>query len=158
MADVLSQSAAAAPFRRILVPVDFHMPSHRAVCVAIELRRRFGASVCVFHAVRGDENDQFLAGLGSPASREDLLDEASAELRRFLQTVVPEDADAIECDARMEDDYVGAIRAKASEWEATLLVLSPESHPSLLRTHSEKLMKSLTVPVLLLEPPPASKS
>jgi nucleotide-binding universal stress UspA family protein len=151
-------SAAAATFRRILVPVSLREPSHRAIHVAVELRRRFGGRVCAFHAVHSDENDHFLAGIGSPTTRSDVLEEGNAELRQFVREVEPAEADAIECSATMEDDYVAAIRAKASEWDATLLVLSPESHPALRRTHSEKLMKSLAVPVLVLEPaPPAPK-
>jgi nucleotide-binding universal stress UspA family protein len=152
-----SESAAAATFRRILVPVSLRMPSHRAIQVAGELRRRFGGLVCVFHVVSSDENDHFLSGLGSATTRSDLRAEGSDELRQFVHDAAPAEADAVECEATVDRDYVAAIRAKAREWEATLVVLSPESHPSLLRAHSEKLMKSLDVPVLVLEPPPVSK-
>ena len=142
-----------AMFRRILVPVSLRKPSHRAVRIAAELHRRLGASVCVFEAVHSGENDHYLAGLGSPISRSDLLEDGRAELRQFVEDVAPAEANAIECDANLEESSMDAIRTKAREWGATLLVLSPESHPSLLRTHSEKLMRSLAVPVLVLEPP-----
>ena len=82
-----SESAAAATFRRILVPVSLRMPSHRAIQVAGELRRRFGGLVCVFHVVSSDENDHFLSGLGSPTTRSDLRAEGSDELRQFVHDV-----------------------------------------------------------------------
>jgi nucleotide-binding universal stress UspA family protein len=147
------ESSSASTFRRILVPINLRTPSHRAVRIAAELHRQFDADVCVFYAVHSDANDQFLAGLGSSIGRRDMLDEGRDELRQFVRDVAPAEADAIECDANLEENTVEAIRTKVHEWGATLLVLSPEAHPSLLRTHSEKLMKSLAVPVLLLEPP-----
>ena len=151
-----TENVAAATFRRILVPISLRVPSQRGLEVAVELRRRFGARVSVFHVVRADENDQFLAGVGSPITRTDLLEEGRADVRQFVQKVAAEEADAIECETTIADDYVTAIRDRASEWQATLIILSPESHPALRRTHSEKLVKSLPVPVLVLEPPAAT--
>jgi nucleotide-binding universal stress UspA family protein len=151
-----SESSTSGTFRRILVPIDLRVPARRdrrALEVAVELGRSFGGHVCAFHVVGSDENDHFLAGIGSPITRSDLLDEGSTGLRQFVRDVAPAEADAIECEARVESDYVEAIRTKAKEWEPTLLVLSAHSHPSLLRSRSEKLMKSLDVPVLLLDPP-----
>lgn len=144
---------AAETFHRILVPVDLRVPSQRALRVAVELRHRFGAQVCVFHVVHSDENDHFLAGIGSPITRSDLLEGGRADVRQFVRDVAPGELDAIECEAQLDRDIVAAIRDKAREWDATLVVLSPEHHPSLRRTHSEKLTKSLDVPVLMLEPP-----
>ena len=150
------ENDATAIFRRILVPVDFSMASHQGVFLALELRRLYGSKICVFHATHGGENDQFLAGLGSPASASDLID--TSPVRRFLNNIAPEQSDAVECDTAMEDDYVTSIHAKAKKWEATLVVLSHESHPSLLRTHSEKLMKVLDVPVLVFPTAASSKA
>jgi nucleotide-binding universal stress UspA family protein len=149
-----TETAAAAIFRRILVPVDLRARSQRALQVALELRRRFDARICVLHVVRSDENDHFLAGIGSPITRSELLEEGNAEVRQFVRGIAPEDAAGrIESEAVFERDYVTAVRAKADDWEPTLVVLSPDTHPSLLRTHAEKLVKSLDVPVLVLEPP-----
>jgi nucleotide-binding universal stress UspA family protein len=148
---------AAETFHRILVPVDLRVPSQRALRVAIELRHRFGAQVCVFHVVRTDENDHFLAGIGSPVTRSDLLEGGRADVRQFVRDVVPGELEAIEVEAKVENDVVTAIRAQARAWDATLVILSSEHHPSLRRTHSEKLSKSLAIPVLLLEPPPVAK-
>jgi nucleotide-binding universal stress UspA family protein len=148
-----TESAAAATFRRILVPVDLRARSQRALHIALELRRRFDARICVLHVVRSDENDHFLAGIGSPITRSELLEEGNAEVRQFVRGIAPQDADGIESEAVFERDYVAAVRAKADDWEPTLVVLSPDAHPSLLRTHAEKLVKALDVPVLVLEPP-----
>jgi len=148
-------TTAIETFQRVLVLVDPDVTSHRALRVAVELRRRFGSSVCVFHVARTDENDHFLNALGSTITRTDLIDEGSAALREFVREAVPDIADTVECEALPENDYVGTIRAKVRAWQPTLIVLSREPRPSLLRrTHAEKLVKSLDVPVLLLEPPP----
>lgn len=149
-----SESTAGETFQRVLVLVDPDVTAHRALRVAVELRRRFGSSVCVFHVARTDENDHFLNALGSTITRTDLIEEGSAALREFVREAVPDIADAVECEALPENDYVGTIRAKVRAWRPTLIVLSREPRPSLLRTHTEKLVKSLDVPVLLLEPPP----
>lgn len=149
-----SELTTPETFRRVLALVDFDPLSHRALHVAVELRRRFGGSVCAFHVARSDENDHFLNALGSPITRSDLIEEGSAELREFVRDVEPEAADVIECDARPEEDYVRTVLAKVHEWAPTLVVVGREHKTSLLRTHTEKLVKSLDVPVLLLEPPP----
>jgi nucleotide-binding universal stress UspA family protein len=144
-------SEVAAIFRRVLVPVDFKMVSHRAVYVALEFRRLFGARVCVFNLTRMDENDQFLAGTGSPTGASDLVEEGHSALWRFVDNIAPRQADQVEYDVQVADDYVGGIRDKMKTWEPTLLVLSHEHHASLLRTHSERIVRSLDVPVLLLQ-------
>ena len=144
-------SEVGAIFRRILVPVDFKMVSHRAVYVALEFRRLFAARVCVFNLTRMDENDQFLAGTGSPTSASDLVEEGNSALRRFVDNIAPGQAGEVDYDVKVADNYVGGIRDKTKAWEATLLVLSHEHHASLLRTHSERIARSLDVPVLLLQ-------
>ncbi len=151
-----SRVDAAAIFQRVLVPVDFSLASHRGVHVALELHRLCGARVCVFNVTHGREADQFLGGLGSPGSAKDLV-EGSAAVQRFVNNIAPEQTEAVECDAKIAEDHVAAIRAKVSEWQATLLVLSHEPHSSVLRTHSEKLIKALSVPVLVLQSTQDSK-
>jgi nucleotide-binding universal stress UspA family protein len=144
-------SEGAAIFRRVLVPIDFKMVSHRAVGVALELRRLFGAQVCMFNLTRMDENDHFLAGTGSRTSSGDLVEQGHGALRRFVDNIAPGQADQFEYDVKVADNYVAGIRDKMKTWEATLLVLSHEHHASLLRTHSERIAHSLDVPVLLLQ-------
>ena len=154
--EIEQEDDATAMFRRILVPVDFSAVSHRAVYAALEFQRVYGSQLCVFHAAHGGGNDQFLAGLGSPTSTGDVAD--TSAVRRFLNNIAPGRVDAVECDATMDDDYVASIQSKTRKWGATMIILSHEPHTSLLRTHSEKIMKSLEVPVLLLPPSSPTKA
>jgi nucleotide-binding universal stress UspA family protein len=142
---------AGSIFSRILVPVDFSHACHSAVYAALELQRVCGARVCVFNLSRADENDHFLSGLGNPATSEDIVLGASAAVQRFVNNIAPGQADAVECEAMIGDDYVAGICAKARAWGASLLVLSREPHHGVLRTHSEKIMNSIHVPVLLIQ-------
>ncbi|MGD8863382.1 MAG: universal stress protein [Myxococcales bacterium] len=149
------QSAAedtAAVFGRILVPVSFNQDSHQAIHVALELSSMSGAKVCVFHASHGSEGDGFLAGIGSPPSSGDLVTQAREALERLVGNIEPERKQGVEYDATLESDFVDAIRDKAQEWGATLVVLSHERYKSILRTPSEKLVKELPVPALILQP------
>ena len=147
----------AAIFRRVLVPVDFSMVSQRAVFVALDFHRLFGARVCLFNLTHAGANDQFLAGIGSPTTAGNLIGDGCAALSRFVNNIAPGHADVAEYDVKIADDYVGGIRDKVSEWGATLLILSHEHHAALLRTHSERIAKSLVVPVLLLQQAPDPK-
>jgi nucleotide-binding universal stress UspA family protein len=151
-----ASSDPAAIFRRVLVPVDFGMVSHRAVHVALELRRVFGARLCVLNLTHKGANDQFLSGIGSPTTTSDLMASGGAELRRFVDNIAPGQGDSIEYAVHVADDYVAGIRDEANKWGATLIVLSRESHRALLRTHSEKVIMQLQLPVLLIQTPPDS--
>ena len=77
-------------FARLFVPVDFTMSSHRALGVALELKRAFGSQVCLFQLASESGGDEFLAGLGDPSSPADLIDGARDQLQRLVQNVAPE--------------------------------------------------------------------
>lgn len=140
-------------FSRVLVPVDFSPVSHRAVFAALELQRCCRARVCVFYVTHAGANDEFLATLGSPTSRSELRgDGGRAAVRRFVSHIAPGREDDVECDTTIGDDSMSEIRAKIEAWKPSLLVLSHVSHASLLRTHVEKLIRSIELPVLLLHP------
>ncbi len=141
----------AALFRRVLVPVDFSMLSHRAVFAALDFRRLFGATVCVYNVTHEGETAQFLAGLGRPTTSGDLVSNGTVALQHFVENIAPGQSGAVEYGVRIADDCVDCIRDKASAWDATMLILSCEPHNALLRTHSEKIINSISIPVLLLQ-------
>jgi nucleotide-binding universal stress UspA family protein len=145
-------SDVAAMFRRVLVPVDFSMVSHRAVFAALEFRRLFGARVCIFNVTHMGENDLYLAGTGSPTTRDDLVEEGSTALRRFVDNIAPGQAGQVEYEVQVSRNYVDGIRDKVEAWDATLLVLGHEHHATLLRTHSERIVRALDVAVFLIPP------
>lgn len=153
-----SAQTAATIFSRVLVPVNFSAASQQAVHAALQLQRQCGARVCVFNVSHASENDQFLATLGSPAEREDLRGgeggSSSDTVKRFVRNIAPGSEETVECAGKIGDDYVAAILNKAQEWKASLVILSHVPHPSLLRTHTEKLMQAIDLPVLLLQPSP----
>src|SRR5205807_3371311 len=80
----------SATFRRILVPIDFTGASKRALATALELQRRFGSEVCLFHMTELGANDEFLAGVGgTKATGTELVNEAVGRLQRFVENIFP---------------------------------------------------------------------
>lgn len=140
-------------FSRLFVPVDFTMSSHRALGAAIELKRVFGSTVCLFNLAEDTGGDDFLGGLGDPRAPTDLVLDAEERLRRFLENVAPDvgtdDIEVRACaDARPLDD----LRRQAQRWRATLVIASADFQGGLFRSPAEKLVHNFFIPVLLLPP------
>lgn len=148
----LESTVARAPhvFDRVLVPVDFTMASHRAVGLALELRRMHGSAVCLFHAAESTGGDEFLGGIGSPAVGGDWVAESKGRLLRFLDNVAPGRAEGIEIRARVGMP-ASMLAAEARAWRPTLVVAAIRFEPRFpFRSPAERLVRRLRVPVLLV--------
>jgi len=148
----------SATFRRILVAIDFTDVSKRALATALELQRRFGSEVCLFHMTELGANDEFLAGVGGQNTKEsggDLVDRATGRLQRFVENVFPGSGSLLTYRAKVETDLARAIDSAATAFGATLVVLGTSTKTSILRTASEKVVQLLDCPVLLVREPEA---
>src|SRR4051812_26043595 len=76
-----------ALYRRVLVPVDFSPKCHRALAVALDWQRRYGSEVYVLHLAGFDQDDEFLAGLGSMPHSDYIIHDAEERLKRFAEIV-----------------------------------------------------------------------
>ena len=136
-------------FARVFVPVDFTMSSHQAVGVALELKRAFGSQVCIFQLAEEGGADEFLGGLGDPATPGDLMQRAQGRLRRFIENIAPAEADSVEVRAYADVKPMEDTRDEARRWGATL-VIAATKFEGLFRSPAEKLVHGFDIPVLLI--------
>jgi nucleotide-binding universal stress UspA family protein len=139
-------------FERIFVPIDLTMASQRALGAALELKRQFGSRICVFHVSESSTHDEFLGGLGGAKQGKG---EAEGRLERFLENVAPGIASELEIRTRVGDEIDEAIDREASNFQATLVIL-PETRSSFGRSRSEKAVRKLSVPALVIPSEDAS--
>lgn len=142
-------AAAVTIFRRLFVPVDFSMQSHRAVAVALDLQRTHGSEVCVFHWVASSGSDDWLGGIGSPAVAGDWVAETKERLRRFLENIAPGSSERVEVHARF-GETIQSIRTAAEGWGATLVIVSASVRPQFLRSPAERLVHKFGLPTLII--------
>ena len=141
-------------FERILVPIDFSAGSRRALAAAMVMQRRIGSEVHLFHLATPGENDAFLAGIGGDALRPaDLVADAEARLRRFVENLFPGRSADVQVHARGGIDVVNGIRKAAESVGATMVLLGGRSKQSLFRTQIEKIVRDLDGAVMLLRVP-----
>jgi nucleotide-binding universal stress UspA family protein len=145
---------ARGAFQRVFVPIDYSSDCHHALGVALELQRSYGAAVCLFHVVHGDGSDDFLGGLG--VRTDNWVAEAERRLSRFLRHVAPGAEGGIELRARIggEGERVQMFLDEATEWRATLLVLTATIHSSLFRSVAERVVRKSDIAVLALPSSP----
>ncbi len=136
-------------FRRILVPVDFSVESHRAIFTALELRRRFGSELGVFNLTEFDENDDFRRGLGHEFSTSNLTVLTEHRIHDFLENLQPGASQGITAMAFVGHDVARWLSDLAKEWRATLVLLATHPSHKLLRTTTEKILRGLDIPVLV---------
>lgn len=141
-------------FARLFVPIDFTIACHRAFGVALELKRAFGSTVCLFHLTMSHTTDEFLGGLGNPAGPADLLARAELRLRDFVENVAPEYVDAIELRTGLEMTPIADIQHEARRWRATLVIATAEFKAGLYRSPAEKLVHRSDIPLLLIPTTP----
>jgi nucleotide-binding universal stress UspA family protein len=141
---------AVIDFRRILVPVDFAECSRRALATALELQRRFGSEICIFHLAQQGGADEFIGGLGNPTLPADLVTQTEDRLRRFVDNVFPGQASLVSCRAQVGADLVHAIDRIAGQWNATLVILGGHPHQGVFRTLTEQIIQQLDTPVMVL--------
>jgi nucleotide-binding universal stress UspA family protein len=143
---------AAAPFERILVPVDFSAASRAAFVAAIGIADRWGSQVVLFNAPGYDCNDGFLNATGVPWGLDDVLEETREHLRSFADTVAPGSATRVTVDVQQEDDPVRAIVNACARHASTLVVLGvhPHARRPLRRTRHERVVHEVSCAVLLV--------
>jgi nucleotide-binding universal stress UspA family protein len=147
--------------RRILVPTDFSPPSERALELAIEFARRFGAELTLFHA---HELPAYVFPDGvMPVSPEILLElerSMNAELDRLAARVraagVP-----VSTKTGVGAHDVEIVRY-ASEMNADLIIMGTHGRTGLrhvlLGSVAEKVVRRAPCPVLTVRPTePAEK-
>jgi nucleotide-binding universal stress UspA family protein len=140
---------AGEVFARVFVPVDFTISSHEAVGVALRLKRAFDSRVCIFQLVESGGADEFLAGLGAPATPSDLVSNATERLRSFIDHIAPGFADSVEVRAYAYVKPIEDIRNEARRWGATLVVAAT-TFAGIFRSPAEKLVHNFDIPVLLI--------
>lgn len=145
---VPEESAAATILARVFVPVDYTMECHRAVDLALELRRKHGSAACLFHAAQSTGSDDWLAGIGSPSVGGDWVAEAKARLRRFLANVAPDAGADAEVRSRVGLP-ITTLSEEAHRWAATLVIATASLHNQ-LRSPAERLVRKLQLPVLIM--------
>src|SRR5689334_4752101 len=108
-------------FDRIFVLIDFTTLScHRALGVAVALRRAFASRICLFHMPELSGGDEFLAGIGSPSVvGADLQEETKGRLSRFVQHVAPEVAGQVELRAALGVNVIESLKKEAIKWRAS---------------------------------------
>ncbi len=145
---LLSESQAL--FRRVFVPVDYSLDSHRTVGVAVELQRVHGSDVCLFHLHHGDTSAEFLSGLGAPAGDGDA--EAKGRLLRFIDNIAPGVGARVDLRARIagEPEKRRVFVEEAVDWGATLIVVTETVHTMLFRSVAEKVVRRSHIAVLTL--------
>lgn len=141
---------ARAIYRRVFVPVDFSMSSHRALGAALELARTQGSTVCLFNMAESEGEDDFLGGIGSPAVGGDWPAESEERLHRFVENVAPGYVDRVEVRSRIGGDAARSIHEEAARWGATLIVVASEMHARWLRSPAERIVRDLDIPILLI--------
>lgn len=139
-------------FARLFVPVDFTTSSRHALGVAIELKRSFDSSLCLFHLGEDRGTDELLVGAGEPAAPSDPVKGAEQRLRRLVKDTAPDLADAVEVRACEGARPIEDLRREAFRWRATIVVAAAELRGGFFRSPAERLVHDFFVPVLLLPP------
>ncbi len=151
-------TAAQEMVRRIFVPIDYSLDSHRALGLAIELHRKYGSAICVYHAAESTPSDDWQGGIGSSTVQGDWVNESEARLHRFLENVAPDFKSHIEVRARVGQP-LRTIHEEMHAWGATMLIAVANVHAAILRSPAEQLVRDIDVPALILPatPPASSK-
>jgi nucleotide-binding universal stress UspA family protein len=143
------RAQAESVFARLFVPIDYSMDSHRALAVALALRRTQGSVICLFHAAESTGSDDWLAGIGSPAVGGDWIAESKQRLQRFVTHVAPGEDHDIEVRACIGAP-VTSLCKEAHRWGATLVVAVASVEPAFVRSPAEKIVHELRLPVLII--------
>lgn len=136
-------------FNRLLVAVDGSRPAMRAIDAAVEIARRFGASICLLHAFP-HVSDM----LGTP-SYEHLIEARSLIGRGLLEAARSQVGDHAECDVQLiEGPAAQAILRVAEEEQFDLIVVGSRGHGQLggllLGSVSNSVAQRAKCPVLIV--------
>ena len=136
-------------FRDILVPIDFTPESRRALITACELRNRFGSRVHLF--VDTDYTDRSaLRGIGVPYGHDEAVRNARTQLEHFATSVCQSDH-GLQTDAAFGHDVPKDIAEFAAAHGCTMVIMGVHHKHSWFRTRAEKIVRSLTIPVFVLQ-------
>lgn len=142
---------AARIFDRVLVPVDFSLESQVAIDMALELKRRFGSEVCLFNLTTLGTNDDFRRGLGDGYTTTDLEREGKERLRILIDTLSPGASGDVGVQVYVGEDVARWVHDVAISWPATLVVLAAHPSHTVFRSLTEKIMRALKIPLLILK-------
>lgn len=138
---------------RILVPLDFSEHSERALDAAIELAKKFSASIDVLHSYRISYSGVLPFGDVFPAALyADVRKHATEELDKARDTVKKA---GVECAAHLsEDDASHAIVHAAEELSSDLIVMGTHGRTGLehiaLGSVAERTVRTAPCPVLTM--------
>ncbi|NBC15714.1 MAG: universal stress protein [Bacteroidetes bacterium] len=146
-------AATAEPGPRILVPVDFSVPSRRALSYAAQLAERVGARLHLLHVV---EPLPFPVSLTGILTIHDLLpdinDKAEQHLRRLAEDA---GTDAAPPDVHVQEGYpAAAIVRAAADLEVSLIVMASRGLAGLERllvgSVTTRVVRAAPCPVLVI--------
>jgi universal stress protein A len=143
-----------AQLKRILVPLDFSLPSRRSVSFARDWAERFGSEVCLLHVI---EPMNTFGVLGTepimpPLPPVDLRGDTLAELERVAREEFP---GALKVTVQVRDGIAyDQIAATAREMDADLIIIATHgrtglSH-ALMGSTAERVVRHAPCPVLTL--------
>jgi nucleotide-binding universal stress UspA family protein len=137
-------------FNHIMVALDSSAYSREALPAAIDLARKFGSEVLVFHVSEHDRGGSVVFTLETPAGATALVADAVEALREFGVTAKGQIRDVA------AGHVAKAIVEAADENGIDLIVMGSRglSHVQglLLGSVTHKVMQSATIPVLVVRP------
>lgn len=111
----------AAPVRRILVPVDFSVPSRQALAYAVDWAERFGAALQLMHVV---EPLPFPVSLTGVLTIHDLVPDITTRTRRHLRDLLDTvRTDGLEASVHVEEGYPAAAITRAAQDDGVDLIV-----------------------------------
>jgi nucleotide-binding universal stress UspA family protein len=159
------QSSKAGPpndhkaLKRILVAVDFSLPSRRALCFARDWATRFGSHVRLVHVIEPEAAPGRFATDFMPALQEpsDYRESNHAGLTKLACEEFP---NAIAVSVQLREGGTGQqIVAAAEEWNADVIIMATHGRSGLPRvllgSTAELVVRHAPCPVLTLRQPVA---
>lgn len=149
----MSHDAVSVIPTKILVPVDFSPSSHEALEAATGLAEKFNAELYLLHVIPDFSN----VIMPETCKQEDLVEaERKAATERFAVSKASMESKGINCTVSVEEgsDVAGTILDAVDREGADLVVFTTHGlsgwYPQVFGSIAEKLVRLLTVPVVLL--------
>lgn len=144
---------ASIASRRVLVPVDFSVPSKHALAYAGHLAQRFGAVLHLMHVV---EPLPFPVSLTGILTIHDLVPDISDRAKQHLRSLVEDlRTEGLDTDVHVEEGYpAAAIVRAAGELEADLIVMASRGLAGVERllvgSVTTRVVRAAPCPVLVM--------
>ena len=144
------------PVKKIICPTDFSDFSYKALEVAEELCREFGAQLCLIHVVTPIPKamgSPTATGFDIPRYEEDLAEQSKKMLKRLIKERV---AKSVKTEAEVVHGLeADSIVKMADEKDADLIVIATHGHTGLkhlfLGSVAEKVLRHSAHPVLTIK-------